>query len=496
MFRFLIVLLLMGAPITARAVTCDATQYANGDVCTECPANATCDGTTYTCADGFNDNGGICATCPAGRYLVNNACKACPKYAYCPGDDTAKQCVDLWSGGLSGFTATNDHAYVTDATSPDGCVCGFTEVLSGELANQVHAKYRYYLGKCTEGPTEYIGVRYDFCHSGYYGRIQDEQKRWNLYEECAPCNNRPSANSKYTGRGTPDPDGSLEKSICPWTCNSGYYMYFTETTDGTEQATDENAICRQSCMHGFSKLNIESGENRLSIHLFNDRRTDVSLNIGPSVDKMCYADLQLESELMAGLNGPVVGLKINRDGTIYSTISKYRQMDCSAAGYYLNAGGACSECGGGHFCPDGQDVRHSCAETIVDQTDQGIPLPSVYNRTDFYRLSTPSQCWCIWYSLSAPGMTRYNIRNACELGLQDVQNNRFLYYEWCDVGYYAVGPRGSGNWYRGCSPCTNGPANSHYTSYSTPSVMYAVESNCPWECDDGYVRDGDICVAE
>ena len=76
----------------------------------------------------------------------------------------------------------------------------------------------------------------------------------------------------------------------------------------------------------------------------------------------------------------------------------------------------------------------------------------------------------------------------------DLGKPDYTYYYWCRTGYYANDPLHRGDWYSSCSPCTNGPENSIYTGYSTPSVMYAVESNCPWQCNAGYYRDGNICM--
>lgn len=93
-----------------------------------------------------------------------------------------------------------------------------------------------------------------------------------------------------------------------------------------------------------------------------------------------------------------------------------------------------------------------------------------------------SDCMCSWYYGDA-GRSQYLIQYYCIDGPIGTQLNL---YSWCRTGYYAINPQNFNTWYSGCALCTNGPVNSHYTSYCTPSVMYAVEDNCPWECNDGY----------
>ncbi len=514
MFRVLFVFMCMTMPSMARAVTCDTTQYINGDACTECPVNATCDGVNYTCLDGFRDNGGLCAVCPAGQYLLNGECLECPAVAYCIGDDTLKSCFDLWTDAgkplpqeyldAGGTNAVNRiyleqssvYSRITDKTDPDTCICGFFENLynNSQSRKDVHAPRRLWEGKCSVGPTKYIGIQYTACDDGYYGRIRDEEKRSQLYEECAPCDNAP-ADSTYTDYGTPDATGTRERSNCPWTCNDGYFMEFTENTDGTVEPNEENSVCRKLCSAGFRTLNIKTADKHITVRLYDEKKTSPSLHIGRSADNVCHADL-----LPDDLDNPQTGtLKIAYNGTVYYASSPLRTMDCTRANYYLTDGGSCGACGGKHYCPAGTNERISCATTFVDQTAQGIPLPTIYSRNGNASGSTPESCQCQWDNLSNPsiGIEKYFVINYCYMGLRaDVASYRYISYQDCSIGYYASGNRNGNNSYMSCLKCTNGPANSYYTSYSTPSIMGAVESNCPWECNDGYVRDGNTCVAE
>ncbi len=447
------------------------------------------------------------AVCPAGQYLVNGECLECPAFAYCPGDDTAKPCVDLWaaagkpipqayvdSGGTndaSVLTATDGYAKVLDATTPDGCWCGFYEKVPKALREEsVHASPRIWFGQCATGPVEYIGVKQANCDVGYYGRIRDEEKRFDLYKECAPCDNAPKPNSTYTGYGAPDDIGNIDpkKATCPWTCNDGYFLEFTENTDGTIEPNEENSVCRKLCSAGFRTLNIKTADKHITVRLYDEKKTSPSLHIGRSADNVCHADLLPDDP-----DNPQTGtLKIAYNGTVYYASSPLRTMDCSDANYYLTDGGSCSACGGSHYCPAGSNERISCATTFVDQTAQGIPLPVIYSRDGNVSGSTPESCQCRWNNLSDEYRANYFVINPCYQGMMN--QNTYLYYDWCRVGCYATRPRGTGYYYRDCAPCYNGPANSHYTSYSTPSIKQAVESNCPWECNDGYVRNGDTCV--
>ena len=86
--------------LSAYATTCEPNQYLDNGFCYTCPANATCDGTNFTCANGWYKNGGICQRCSVenssctgpddysclpGFYDDNGTCAACPENATCPG---------------------------------------------------------------------------------------------------------------------------------------------------------------------------------------------------------------------------------------------------------------------------------------------------------------------------------------------------------------------------------------------------------------------------
>ena len=85
-----------GTACTVASKTCTTKQYLVHNTCTECPANATCNGTQATCNKGYSNivkevgNKVIChssaeTACKTNQYLVNNKCVACPEYASCDG---------------------------------------------------------------------------------------------------------------------------------------------------------------------------------------------------------------------------------------------------------------------------------------------------------------------------------------------------------------------------------------------------------------------------
>ena len=154
-------------------------------------------------------------------------------------------------------------------------------------------------------------------------------------------------------------------------------------------------------------------------------------------------------------------------------------------GYYL-ANNKCTDCGAKHYCP-GDDIRYSCWDLDNDSHLARV-YTSVDGEWDSPHATAAKHCICNW-DYSDDTRTWYQYERPCIEGPGGIQYHQYID---CRPGYYAShylwGP-----WYDQCAPCTNGPAHAHYTSYSTPSSVGAIESNCPWECDDGYGRVGDTC---
>ena len=164
-------------------------------------------------------------------------------------------------------------------------------------------------------------------------------------------------------------------------------------------------------------------------------------------------------------------------------------VECSP-GYYVS-GNSCMDCGNGYYCPDGIN-RISCRDTVKPGSPEPNAIQSISNGSwaDNNHAVSEWDCVCDW-EFEDETRIKYLNEGACPTGPWEPD---YTYYYWCRTGYYANDPLHRGDWYSSCSPCTNGPENSIYTGYSTPSVMYAVESNCPWQCNAGYYRDGNICM--
>ncbi len=405
----------------------------------------------------------LAAQCEVGYYLDNGECKICVAAYYCPGDDTRKLCT---ATSPAEYRDVYNHSNTTGKTNARECVCAWLGLPGDETRNSVTK-----IGVCPDGPSGLGYNGYTGCRVGYYATGYSTEINKAPYTGCTPCTNGP-VGSKYIGYGTPISDGAIEiGDNCPWKCGDGYLIN-----------SDGNA-CDKLCELGFTKLNTSTG---IVVPLYSEKRTTPSINIG-DVNGACHADLA---------PGRATGaINVMYNGDVYHTVSSTASLLCPN-GYWLE-NNACASCGNGYYCP-GDNTRHAC----VDDLPAGSPMPSVvstildknWNSPDYNHANKPSDCDCRWHKLSDERRANYTAEGTCIGGIDGAQE--YLKYSGCNVGYYAISPMGFLNRYRDCAACYNGPVNSHYTSYSTPSVVYAVESNCPWECDDGYVQVGDVCVAE
>lgn len=165
------------------------------------------------------------------------------------------------------------------------------------------------------------------------------------------------------------------------------------------------------------------------------------------------------------------------------------------AGYYgssANGNTSCADCGSGNYCTGGTH-RASCSTTVKagSPTPDSIVSLSSGSWTDYTHGASANDCICNWY-FSDDTRTQYLNQRACVSG---PGGTNYTKYYWCRTGYYATEPQNFNEWYNSCSACTNKPANSTYTGYSVPSEMYAVESNCPWQCNANYYKNGSACSA-
>lgn len=165
-----------------------------------------------------------------------------------------------------------------------------------------------------------------------------------------------------------------------------------------------------------------------------------------------------------------------------------------APGYYKTSAGntSCSSCGSGYFCTGGTH-RATCASTVKSGAPTPNQIISVSNGSwsDYEHATSSNDCMCDWH-FSDDSTTWYLQQSVCSAG---PTSDKYRHYVHCRTGYYAADPLNWGEWYTSCKACTTKPSNATYTSYSTPSVMYAVEDNCPWDCDANYYKSGNSCVA-
>ena len=204
MFRHLGVLLLIFLPITAHAATCDPDQYLDGEFCYTCPANATCDGTNFTCNTGWFTDGAICTQCSVanssctgpddysclpGFYDKDGKCNACPDNATCAGGHEYFYCKPGYYKNDKICSSCTGH--VCDGEVLISCGDGYYKLANncnicassyycpaGTTNTTISCRSGYYRGgngNCQVCPTGYfcplgttVDNMYDYCAAGYY----------------------------------------------------------------------------------------------------------------------------------------------------------------------------------------------------------------------------------------------------------------------------------------------------------------------------------------
>ena len=180
-----------------------------------------------------------------------------------------------------------------------------------------------------------------------------------------------------------------------------------------------------------------------------------------------------------------------------------RADDTCPAGKYINADNECVNCNvvvqDAHWCP-GNGERKPCPNPDInyqkyvpdDHTwvvGRGWPWAPI-------NATKESQCHKDTYFNTVGG--QYFV--GCDYNGYDYWCDD-VFYQYVNVGYYLA------NWkrvvngthlYYTVKACTNAPAHSHYTGSGTPDDpdgAFRDKNDCPWECDCGYERAGDECVA-
>ena len=147
-------------------------------------------------------------------------------------------------------------------------------------------------------------------------------------------------------------------------------------------------------------------------------------------------------------------------------------------------------CGYGFWCTD--NTRHPCPAFGPDtapQPDDHIVDSWSISTYGTKTASTPNTCSLTIYITAPMGQYKGTYYSYNPKTSQYVPNNK----SWltANTGYYLDDARilYNGIEYRNISACTNAPENSYYTDAGTPTG-----NDCPWLCNDGYMRNGDTCV--
>ncbi len=172
---------------------------------------------------------------------------------------------------------------------------------------------------------------------------------------------------------------------------------------------------------------------------------------------------------------------------------------CKSGQYLYN--GTCTVCNSGagpYYCP-GDDTRHACPTTDTDY-DALTGWTMTYRQEGTWALlgaNTDRHCRSGNRFIDTYGnsiLTEFPFNGENYWGT----SGDYIYYYKAGPGMYLSEYRSTSGdkLYRYAKQCTNAPAHAHYTGPGTPdapdgSVMDA--NDCPWVCDDGYGRIGNVC---
>lgn len=478
MRKFLFAFGLALLTITANATTCPENQFLSSNgICAYCIYNATCDGEQYKCIDGFYDTGNSeCAACPPnstctspdnflcmpGAYMSKGACAVCPQNATCDGGITQPYC---------------NPGYYKDKNN--NCVSCAGHVCDGD--KMVCCGPGYYLhsgGQCLRCSSTYYCPA-DECVVGItcdVGAYKDEN---GVCPRCEPGYYCPRGELKYTNRHT--------------YCNIGYYRIGNvceKCPDGTTcvGTYPDNMVCPDNLyLHD---------DGRCMPYAQNDPGIPGACNPGhydtgtecmacPAASE-CTSDTDFSCNAGYWRNGNKCDICPDNSTCPQGST----QINCNP-GYWLNNNNNCEICGSnGFWCKD--NIRHTCPEYSADT----VPLPDDYtvdswNIYTYGSQTTSSMNGCsinisvtspmgkykgIYHSYK-PQTSEYVLSNQSWLSA-----NTGYYLDGATLLYYGIE-------YHDISACTNAPENSHYTGSGSPT-----SNDCPWVCNDNYMRNGDTCV--
>lgn len=463
----------------ACAITCDSNQYTDGEYCYTCPANATCDGINFTCVDGWYKNGGICEHCAvenasctgpddyvcwAGYYDESGVCNACPEHATCAGGNEYFHCN-------SGY-----YKYQSICLSCAGHLC------DGDILISCGDGYRLHYNKCEKCATFHYcpaGTTSIICNSGYYkdgnGNCQEcptgyycplgESNGANLYDYCAVGYYRTGNSCSKCENDIVCPGGKIDDIVCP----SGLHKHDNgQCLDYAPGDCGDAPNCNPGCYNNDGECIACHVENATCTSANNFTCMTGYYNTGTSCN-ICPQ---------------------NSSCPIGTT-----QINC-LPGYYLD-GDECPQCGNESvYCVD--NVRYECPQYVPGSLDSFLPTGHTVINVDV---------------INALGRPIQNTINDCSLEAIRISapqgNYEIKWSRWKDDSYNASIVTGTKYWYSAnpgyylsvaysvngilfylnINQCTNGAANSYYTGAGSIGG-----NDCPWICNDGYYRDGDVCL--
>ena len=515
----------------ANTVTCSAGYYlaANATSCSACGGNNYyCPGGTYTpsssaqgrktVSSGYYSTGGTSTTrtgqaiCEAGYYCasgVRNSCSGSLQYQNEKGKTSCKSVSVGYYKSSNTAQAQCDAGYRNiAATSRNECVGSFTKTgsqVNGSVPTNCSSVTSW--NSCTPGTCtytkKYSGTIVSNCTPTNCTKTPAAVKaKANSYVSGTSCKTCSSFSSTYTKSDggsisnaycytTKTKTGSQVNGAVPTNCNSvtswnsctpgtctyrDYYSATDTTCTPTNCTKTADTTTGKAGYYGYSNGN---GQACSSCSSFN--ASYPSSDNGAANSSACYKTCSNQS-ITNGTNVP------NSTKVYYPNSCTY-SPSCNG-GYYLS-NGQCVDCGSGYYCVAGSNTRVACSSTLPSSAPTPSQITTLSNGswTDHKHAASKNDCICDWY-FSDETRIQYLNQRTCYLGPGGINYTR---YQWCRTGYYASDPLNFNSWYNSCSACTNKPANSTYTGYSTPSTMYAVENNCPWQCNDGYYKDGNTC---
>ena len=519
----------------ANTVTCSAGYYlpANATSCSACGGNNYyCPGGTYTpsssaqgrktVSSGYYSTGGTSTTrtgqaiCEAGYYCasgVRNSCSGSLQYQNEKGKTSCKSVSVGYYKSSNTAQAQCDAGYRNiAATSRNECVGSFTKTgsqVNGSVPTNCSSVTSW--NSCTPGTCtytkKYSGTIVSNCtptnctktadtttgKAGYYGYSNGNGQACSScssFNASYPSSDAGAPNSNYCYASKTKTGSQVNGSVptncysvtawnacTPGTCTYKDYYGITDTTCTPTNCTKTaDTTTGKAGYYGYSN---GSGQACSSCSSFNASYPS-SAN-GAANSSACYKTCSNQS-ITNGTNIP------NSTKAYYPNNCTY-SPSCNG-GYYLS-NGQCVDCGKGYYCVAGSNVRVSCSSTVPSSAPTPSLIISLSNGSwsDNNHAISRNDCVCDWY-FSDETRTQYLNERTCYLG---PGGSNYTKYEWCRTGYYASDPLNFNSWYNSCSACTNKPANSTYTGRGTPSTMYAVENNCPWQCNDGYYKDGNTC---